>query len=218
MTDCDDFQVAIEKRLHGVPTDPVEPSALEEHLRGCASCRDFARLAERTETTMTNDNLTQLGAVDLEALGARIHAALWKNYRHALWRAGAAVLLMLPIYAALTRSVAEVLVFLGVVALAVGVRAPLRVWLVMRHKDDRGELLYHYRRELDRRLRVATFSIFVPVLFGALVGYGVIRNASFDARRVSLLMALFAVSLGLAAYSFFVRRPTLQREIAQLKR
>jgi hypothetical protein len=99
---CDDFQIAIERRLHGDLGD-AGAAPLDRHLSSCQACRSYEAAARRTEV----------------AMGARAEAVLrevdWGQVQEGLRRYRRRVL----------RSIGEIATFLALVTLA-SVVWPLR--------------------------------------------------------------------------------------------
>lgn len=99
---CDDFQIAIERRLHG-DLGEAEAAPLDRHLLSCEACRAYEAQARRTDV----------------AMGARAEAVLknvdWGRMQEGLRRYRQRIL----------SSLRDIAVFLGLVYLA-SVALPLR--------------------------------------------------------------------------------------------
>src|SRR4051812_40102812 len=70
----EDFEVAIEKRLHGALT-PEEAEPLAQHLAGCEACRRFEALTQTTEATMSTMTTQLDQTLPWEAIRRRVMAA-----------------------------------------------------------------------------------------------------------------------------------------------
>ena len=76
----EDFELAIEQRLHGA-LDPVHAAALGEHLRACADCRDYEVNTRADEKVMETLFATHPNALDLDALQQRVTPLVAKAER-----------------------------------------------------------------------------------------------------------------------------------------
>ena len=63
MAGCEDFEIAIEKRLHGALGDP-ERRPLEEHLAHCERCRAYEAAARGAEAGMGAEAKAAIAEVD----------------------------------------------------------------------------------------------------------------------------------------------------------
>jgi anti-sigma factor RsiW len=71
MTRCDEFEVQLEKALHGALRED-ERVELQAHLAGCPSCRAFQTVVRTTEEHMAAAALTQAATVNWEGIAARV--------------------------------------------------------------------------------------------------------------------------------------------------
>jgi hypothetical protein len=217
MAGCDQFEIAIEQRLHGA-LGPAEGAALAEHLSTCERCRAFEATARRTEAIMRGSADEAARSVDFEAVRAVV-----ERWRRRTRLAGFA--LLLPFTAALAglvmavrrgRPEEEVLLLGGVVA---GVAAVAAVTaLVQARRAARAsrleEVVPLLRRQLARRVRVVRLALLVlPLQVAWLVARAAERSG-----RGAILMASLAALVGAAWLALLVwKRPQLRRDRALLE-
>ncbi len=221
MKSCEEFEVDVEKRLHGA-LDPASSQSLIVHLASCASCRSFEALAGQTEKTMTSEAVLSSEGIDWAAMRDRLTASLKADYRETLKRGALISLLMSPlVIAASSQSLgAAALSFAAMwllMGLALGVRNWLRIHRIQRHQDDRGEFLYLYRQDLERRLRRTQRLLAVPLLCLALWFRHFQHGEAFGSLQGLSLLGITLISLGAALYGHFAKRPQLQQQIDNLR-
>jgi hypothetical protein len=219
MKGCDEFEVAIEMRLHGA-LDADASASLTAHLAECPSCRAFEELARGTEKTMTQEAVAHAQAVDWEALGARTRAFIRSQARQRILAGTIVMVGMMPMTVLLghdpVRSIVSTSAAGALAMLVLWALAHRKLRALLRHDGDAGELLFFYRREVEDRLD-ATKRIFLvlPVWLILLANHVVHPFASLQAWLGFLGMGL--VTTAACAYTWFVRRPRIQRELDALK-
>jgi hypothetical protein len=228
---CDGFEIAIERRRHGAG-DAGASRGLDAHLAGCERCRAYERLAGGSEEALRQRAGDAVTRMDWEGLrrkvtagrenvvrAATFAAALWAALLAVLWLARSGALpsgFLDPLPRVLPALV--VLTIFGV-----GVHAGWLAWAVARRRGLRRlastqAVLFARRADIGRWLRTSTASFCLAlVLMPAIVVQWSRRRAPFDAHAAfSLLCELLVIGLNL--YLFFVHRPRVLREDAELAR
>ncbi len=206
---CEGFEIAIEMRRHGA-ADPEASRRLDEHLRGCASCRAYEELGSETEAGLRSDAEEARAKVDLERLRARGHRILG-----GIWSDVGAFCLLLSL-AFMTRVAAG-----GIDPVVATLQALLLVaWPFVLMRRSRRELeeawssdtlFYAIRQELKWRLLISGSLAVTAVTLTALLlvdralGSGVFPGGA--------LRLAFSAALGtLGIFVLAVRVPQLLRE------
>ena len=218
MNNCNDFEVAIEMRLHGALAR-AEEEALAVHLATCANCRAFETIAKRTENVMSQQARAQLETLDWETLFSRMRTFIDRSVRTRL-ASGAIVLVAATSMAMLIGRHPEQIAWEALIAGAVifgtvWVVSRVKLGHAARHQQDVGELLFLYRSELEKRLRatrrVAAMPVLIPLFFLA------IRERLVSPQAWAGFVGMVCMMLGASAYVLLVRRPGIQRELDALK-
>lgn len=221
MRSCDEFEMAVEMRLHGaLEADRV--SELEAHLGSCASCRAFETLARQTETVMATEAAIRMETVDWDAMRARITSFAQAQFTQSIKRGAVLILLLTPCSLLLThgeglRGMVWVGVGNGLAMLAAWSVAKWRLRRVVDNEGHRGELLYQARRDLERRVTATKVALLMPLV----VVYTLLLPAMDlprDALRIAGAVGFLMLVIGIVAHTFFVRRPRLLRELDVVKR
>ncbi len=211
MNGCEEFEVHIERRMHGALGD-AEQSRLEEHLAGCAGCRAYQCAARGAEAGMR----ARAGAAAAEVDWARIERGI-RGGVHASVRmlatavvttaylAGMVWLSTTPSMreARLLRTLPALVVLVVLVAFVAAYSARRLVALA-----DRDEMLETYRAlvaanlQWARRMQWAIAAIVALLLYKALTG----TAATFDPA-----VYYGGLALPMAAIWFYLRRVKLPR-------
>ena len=213
MTSCDDYEVAVEQRLHGV-LDAAASGLLAAHLASCAGCRAFETGAKQLEEAMRMDATQTSGEVEWDRLGRSVER--WR--RHLLagsWQAAATLIVIVPFLA---------LCFGQVVGgITGGVTVVLWGWLATRRRiaearaagRSNDQLLDFLRAQLDQQIKTEKQNALALPFFVLLPLYGLLSRdiTPWSLFGTAMLIVLF---LALAARSRFVLLPRLQRERAEL--
>jgi hypothetical protein len=228
---CDGFEVAIEMRRHGA-ADPEASRRLDAHLAGCGRCQAYEELAGGSDEALRRrtgdaghrmdwDGL--LGRISAGRRGAfraaQLGAALWAALLACLWLARSGFL-SVPFLDPLPRAlpVLVTLTFFGVFLNGARVVAS---WERRRELDELGsasDVLGAHRRDLRRSLRLGRWaSLLTLILIPAAAWRWSRFHGPFDAHALVTLLGQLGL-LAVVALFFFVRRPRLQREDAELAR
>ena len=228
---CDGYEIAIEMRRHGA-ADEEASRRLDAHLEGCDRCRAYERLASGSDEALRGRTGDVAARVDWDGLRRRVTAgsqnaqraallgsALWAVLLGGLWLDRAAVA-KVPFLEPLPQ-VLPVLVALTLFGIVLNAGRVLQALDRQRELEEAGSttlFLATYRRELGRALRLGRWACGLTLLLMPLAAWRWSRfHGPFDTHaRVALLGQLGL--LGLALLLFFVRRPRLQREDAELAR
>lgn len=185
MPGCEEFEVAVEMRLHGA-LDEAGRAQLEEHLAGCERCRAYEAAARTAEAAMAAEARDAAGAVDWSLVERGIRRApptpATMLGTAAACAAGVAGLVWLstpaPMRAErLLRTMPSTVVLVVLVAFVTAYSGRRLTALV-----DRGEALVTWRHVVlanlvwARRMQWATAAIVAFLLYRALRG----RAAGFD--------------------------------------
>jgi hypothetical protein len=218
MQGCDEFQIAIEMRLHGA-LGVADAARLDAHLSGCQGCRAFEVLARETEATMRDVVNGELDGVDWKVVDRMV--AGWRRRN----RLAAGALAVLGIIA-----VAEIvslpwrenpargfpLVALATLLALAGVG--LFRWWRARRLVAAGrsmEAIAMLRAELDKRGRMVRVLGVVLPLHAALCAYLAVESLAEPGKAWLLGGAAGTVLVGWGLL-WFVKRPRLARERARL--
>jgi len=216
MTTCNDFELAVEMRNHGVlPPEDQAPLAL--HLKECAGCRSFEALASTTEKTMIANAQHQIETADWNALYAATHHVIQRNTRDQMLRGVLALsvaTLGLMLMSSRPARVAAIEVFAGGCVFGA-------IWFVSKKRrealagiKERGELLFQRRFEIELRLRRMNSALILPVLLPFI--YFELQPLLVSTRNWIGFGLLASAILAQTLFTFFVRRPQLQRELREL--
>ena len=228
---CDGFEIAIEMRRHGA-SDEDASTRLDGHLAGCEGCRAYEELARGSDDALRRragdadqhmdwEGLTRRMAAGrrFAQLAALAAAALWTVLLGALWlaRSGA---VRLPFLDPLPR-VLPVLAALTIFGMAVNAGRVFRAIERRREFEEIGSptvRLATYRRDLRRALRLSQWACLLTVFLIPAAAWRWTRfQGPFDAHALVTLLGQVGL-LAVALLLFFVRRPRLQREDAELAR
>jgi hypothetical protein len=211
MTSCEQFEVAIEKRLHGALGEP-EQAALEEHLAGCADCRAYQAAARGAEAGMSLRAKAAGAEVDWAKVERGIRGGLQATLRMlvgavlvAAYMAGLVWVSTTPALreTRLLRTLPAMGILVVLVAFVAAYSARRLVALV-----DHEEMLETYRGlvfanvQWARRMQWATAAIVAFLLYKALTG----TAATFDAT-----VYYGGLALPMAAAWTYLRRVKLPR-------
>jgi len=210
MQTCQDFEIAIEMRLHGA-LERASEEPLRAHLAGCASCRAFETLATNTEATMTTAAAHELATMDWDRFFSRLVKRGWSP-----------ALLVTPLMFAL------LFFIVGDVASSPWARAGIAAggtllyafplaygaaWLATKFRvrqSRSGDLVATYRAQLEREARQARGTTWaLSIVFSSVLIYDLLH---------SILTSVFLtlVMIATAAYDNRVRLPRVRRELEAL--
>jgi hypothetical protein len=224
MSECEQLEVAIEKRLHGA-LDTESAQALERHLASCAACRAFEALATKTEETMTTAARSHNSAMQWTDVKSRLDRMIAARRR--LTVRGAAIALVVTGAAVLVLgepglaagSVAAIVAAAATVILANALHGRALVRPSRLRGLEGGDLFDFYRRQLDREILSARISRLALPLVGAAVVTAA-ASLSGGAQRWTAVGAAVAAALYCVAKAVllhFVELPRLERERDQLR-
>jgi hypothetical protein len=223
---CDDFQMAIERELHGALPE-TERAPLRDHLSSCEACRAYQAAARGTEGAMAENASEALREVDwsrvergirqgmLASVRAVVMAVLFGTLMFAvIWFASA------PAFRAdrMLRVGAALAVTLALVALTMGYAA----WRMARL--ERGaEMLEAWRRGIRVRVRALRVMPWVNGLIAALCLWRAVEAARAQGQpetvhRPLVYAVLGTVLLAAALYARLVKLPRARRELEELER
>jgi len=179
MAGCDEFEIAIERWIHGALAPPERP-ALEAHLAGCERCRAYEAAAREAEAALRAEASAAVADVDWARLDGARRAGVPPAVRTlgaaviaAGWVAGVVWLSTTPGLRAdrMVRALPTVCILVVLVALVAGYSARRLVARV-----DQGEALEAYRHVVladltwARRMQWATAALLAFFLYKALTG------------------------------------------------
>lgn len=216
---CDDFQVAIEREMHGALPE-TESRQLADHLVGCDACRAYQATVRETERAMTSQASEAIRGVDwskvergvqrgiLDALagvvGAVVTGALVAGL---IWFTAS------PAFRA--ERMLRVGGALGVTVVLVAVVMAYGAWSLVRMRPGQ-ELLDRHRKGLRHKVALSRAMRWVDAALAILFAW---RALTGDSGRVNEpvfygVMAAFLVGLGV--YIHMVKLPRALREQADL--
>ena len=220
MHGCEEFEVQIEKRLHGA-LGAAQQASLEEHLAGCASCRAYQGAARGAEAGMR----ARAGAAAAEADWARVERGIRGGVYASVRMLGAAVVMAAYMGGMvwlstppalrgerLARTLPAMGIMVVLVAFVAAYSARRLVALV-----DREEMLETYRvlvaanLQWARRMQWAIAAIVALLLYKALTG----TAGTFDPA-----VYYGGLALPMAAAWLYLRRvklPRAEREARDLE-
>ena len=219
MAGCQDFEIAVEKRLHGALGEP-EQAPLEEHLARCERCRSYQDAARGAEAGMRSEASAAAAGMDWERVERGIRGGVPASLRDGAgavlagsWVAAAAWLSAPPELRPerMIRVLPTAAIVVVLVALVARYSGRRLVALV-----DRGEMLGTYRQvvaenlQWARRMQWAIAALLAFFLYRALTG----QSATYDP-----LVYFGGLSLPLAGLWVFLRHvavPRAEREARDL--
>jgi hypothetical protein len=211
MASCEDFEIAIEKRLHGALGD-AERAPLQEHLAICQRCRAYEGAARGAEAEMRVRATAAAAGVDWASVERGIRGGVHASVRMlgaavvtTAWMAGMVWLSTTPALRAerLLRTLPAMGLMVVLVAFVAAYSARRLVALA-----DREEMLETYRAlvlanvQWARRMQWATAAIVAFLLYKAFTG----TAASFDPA-----VYYGGLALPMAAVWLYLRRVKLPR-------
>ena len=211
MASCEDFEIAIEKRLHGALGE-TERAPLQDHLAQCQRCRAYEAAAREAEAVMSERARAAVADVDWASVERGIRGGIYASVRMlgaavvtAAWMAGMVWLSTTPALRAerLLRTLPAMGLMVVLVAFVAAYSARRLVALA-----DRGEMLETYRALVAanfrwaRRMQWATAAIVAFLLYRALTG----QAATFDPA-----VYYGGLAIPMAAAWFYLRTVKLPR-------
>jgi anti-sigma factor RsiW len=200
----DQFEIGIERRLHG-DSSPQESAALDAHLAGCEACRVFEATARRTEDAMQQRAAAVLEGYDWNRIEARVRSmrARVRNrpLRILIFSAILFTLLevvvVIPEHRPQTRMLGVAVAFTAFSVFSYFFNRE-RERAAARAADSRVELLIFYQSELDWRIRIETIArALIPVFVAAGIWKGVSLIRDGEVRAGAFMTALCALFVGI---------------------
>jgi anti-sigma factor RsiW len=216
---CDDFQIAIERRLHG-DLGEAEAAPLDRHLSSCEACRAYQAQAREVEATMSATAEAILRDVSWD----RVREGLRRYRRRVLSDVWSVAAFLCVLYAGVVllpmrpgNRAETALHNLPLVAGAFAVYA-LAMLAYVRHLArlaDPIELLALYRRRLRSELTWRRRSLWLyPAGLVLVAGVNLSRP---DPVRLPGSIAIGLLLLATWAYDRLVKVPRIEREWADLE-
>jgi hypothetical protein len=218
MRECEEFEIAIEKRRQGA-LSPDQETLLEHHLASCPTCARYAQLAGQTEVIMATATRDALEQVDWNRMGARVRQ-MAAQYTRAIPGMAIMLAILVPVIGWVSGW--------ENVYLAAGLGAALLVLQIWRNRNrvreatlsqqKHSDLLFFYRTELDRRITSVNRASVIEFLIGALlvVTAGIKVSgliALSEATRLTVFQAVFGLALlALGVYRRWVQLPRIRSE------
>lgn len=216
MTSCDDFEVAIEQRLHGA-LDPDPAGRLAQHLSSCDACRAFEAAARELEQAMRTQAADAIRDVDWSELGRNVER--WRKQMLAgVWKGLAAVIVAAPLVGLVFghRHIATGLIA-GLAVVVWGRIVARRSIAEVREVDHApGPLLVLLRSQLDKLIKIEKQNALVLPFF-TLIPVGGLLAGQLTPWRIAGTAMLMLLFVALALRSRFVVLPRLLRERAELE-
>jgi anti-sigma factor RsiW len=216
MTSCDDFEVAIEQRLHGA-LDPDAAARLAQHLSSCEGCRAFEAQSRELEGAMRTHAADAIRDVDWSVLGRNVER--WKTQMLAgVWKGLAAVIVAVPLVGLVfgRGHIATGLVA-GLAVVGWGRIAARRSIAEVRAVEHApGPLLVLLRSQLDRLIKIEKQNALVLPFF-TLSPVGGLLAGELTPWRIAGVAMLVLLFVALALRSRLVVLPRLLRERAELE-
>lgn len=213
MQSCDDFELAIEQRLHGALDASAEPG-LAEHLAACEACLDFEASSRHLEEAMKTRAMTAASEVDWSRIERGL--ARWKRQLLAgTWHGLVLLILVIPLLGMVFGDATGAIVG-GLVVAVLGRIAARRAINESREvASDTGALLFFLRRHLEKQIRTEKQNARVLPLIGLLPLAGLLSRAvtPWTVFGTAVSMLLF---VALALRSRYQVLPRLQAERAEL--
>lgn len=211
MAGCEDFQIAIEMRLHGALGDAGR-APLEEHLAACERCRAYEAAARGAEANMGAQARDAVAEVDWGRVERGIRGGVYASVRMlaaavgaAAWMGGMVWLSTPPeLRAGRLQRTAPALVLVVVLVAFVAAYSGRRLLALA----DRGEMFETWRHmvvanlQWARRMQWAVAAIVAFLLYKALTG---------TARTFDPAVYYGGLAIPLAAVWLYLRRVKLPR-------
>lgn len=221
MKSCDDYQVELEMRRHGVCT-PESAVEAEAHLRGCSACQVAERLATQTNENLQRRATTVSQSTDWSGIGKRVGRDL-QIYRALPWlMLGSSVVQAYPLGLILAPEAPIALALkisaTGIVlALAVALYSRAQIRAALEASSlGREELLSWRRREVQKQISEARWICvggpFVTAALLAIVAAG--WNTPTGWGRFFVIHAVLTAAL--TAFYMVRALPKLARERSEL--
>jgi len=213
MTTCNDFELAIEQRLHGALDAAAEPG-VAQHLAACAACRDFEASSRHLEEAMKTRATTVASEVDWSRIERGL--ARWKRQLLAgNWHGLVLLILLIPLLAMVFGDVTGGIVG-GLVVVILGRIAARRAMNEARAiAGDTGALLFFLRRQLEKQIRTEKQNARVLPLIALLPLAGLLSHGLTPWAVIGTAMSML-LFVALALRSRYQVLPRLQRERAAL--
>lgn len=220
-TTCEEFEIAVERKLHGAST-PEEDAALARHLATCERCGAYAEQAARTRSGLSTLTLEARGDVRWGTLETRLRRHGWLRVRRTMLLAGSVGFVTIALatwgLSAPGRRLEHTLVQVGVVVVIVAVRIAGLVRRA-RHADrivERTDFFALYRKELASDIRRITRARWIAlVLVVAMIAFGALAPHLTPHGR-AVFYAFGAIVAGVWTQRLLVGLPHLRRELAAL--
>lgn len=218
---CDDFQIAVERRLHG-DLGEAEEALLERHLSSCEACGAYAARAREVEASMAKSASEALANVDWNRAERGIREGMAAATRGVVASVIGGVFMVVLAWATrgpaltdarLLRMAAAMAVTMGVIAVMGGLAARKLSRL------ERGaEMLAEWRRGVRLRVRFARWLHWPNLALAGWFGWKAVRGDTTDGKVEGAIFygVLAALLLAVALYNRLVKLPRALREEAEL--
>lgn len=216
---CDDFQIAIERELHGALPEP-ERAPLAAHLSTCEACRAYQAAARGTERAMATNAGEAMREVDWITVERGIREGIWSALRGVvaavLGGAFMAALIWLtasPAFRAerMLRVGGALGIAMALVALVMGLAA----WRLVRL--ERGaEMLEHYRQGVRAKVRFGRWMHWVLFTIAGVFAWRGLTEGSARVNGAVFYGVLALTMAGVGLYNRLVKLPRALREQAEL--
>lgn len=218
MTNCDEFQIALEMKRAKV-LDEAESAALDAHLQSCVSCQQYASAMGRMEETMT----AEVMALNLTDIRRRLTSTLAHDQMMLRRYVGVAVVVFGAVGYLLYLSdfdwgrAAYPLAMAAFCLVNVGYRV-VKHLSVSKAARFEGSPVNAYRASLRAQLRVWDLSLLLIPLFGWQF-LSSLRKLSFEEEPVVfsavLVVAVIVVPVSIL-WQWRRRQQDLRRELQEL--
>lgn len=213
MSGCDDFEMAIDLRLHGA-LEAAAAKRLDAHLATCAGCRRYERIATIVQTQLREARGASVAGMGRGAVGFRTRMLAHQSPDEiALVAVGVMVLLpLLGIHGPLA------VVLVVVPAIALQMLLARRRLRGLGEADAPGDLAAFYARELERRIRERRRGRFVTPAVVVLFWVAMHRWFPLSTLSEFLFAGILAIALVRAARLERRAIERLESELADLRR
>jgi hypothetical protein len=212
MTDCDEYQLALEMHRHGAVSS-ISPEQIAQHIVGCSTCSTY-RDTTKDISTMNTSTVLSHESIDMKAIRERV-AREADKLRKPWWpvAVGIGLIIALRAQAGLGVDPWSVLAMAGLAVWTFRTAAVRREALLGAQRGTASELLDGLRGHIDNQVRQLRLGAMATGLL-VMVCTGAVLAASWDIGRFVVLPLLALGLVTLVMVRARVRQ--LSRERAQL--
>jgi hypothetical protein len=218
---CDDFQIAIERRLHG-DLGEAEAAPLDRHLSDCEACRAYQAQAREVEAKMAANASEALAGTDWGKVERGIREGILVALRGVVASVVGGVLVAALIWTTRGPAMTDARMLrvgaaLGLTLALIAALGAAAAWRLARLERGAG-MIAAWRRGVRLRVRLARLLHWPSAGLAVFYGWKALSGDSADGKVQGPIFygAVVAILAGAALYNRFVKLPRALREEADL--